>query len=86
LDADVANTSLFYKNLPSVSLEANCAEVSNFTALLQGLNKTIDQFQSYLLQNGGWYDNTDDCTESDASSYYIRLFYLRYRFHQRVIV
>jgi len=44
----------------------------NSTNHILKLNKIIDQFQTYLSQNGGWYDNTN------SSSYSIQLSYSDY--------
>ena len=55
---------------------------TNCTNHILKLNRIIDQFQSYLPQNGGWYDNTDNlyptCPEPDTSSYSIQLSYSDY--------
>jgi len=46
------------------------------------LNRMIDEFQSSLPQNGGWFNDTDNlyptCTEHDTSSYSIQLSYNDY--------
>ena len=46
------------------------------------LNRMIDEFQSSLPQNGGWFNDTDNLyptsTEPDTSSYSIRLSYSNY--------
>ena len=51
-------------------------EKTSCTNHILKLNRIIDQFQSYLPQNGGWYDNTYSVPNS--SSYYIQLSYSDY--------
>jgi hypothetical protein len=50
---------------------------TNCTNHILKLNRIIDEFQSSLPQNGGWYDNTDNLyhtyIEPDTGSYSIRL-------------
>jgi len=51
-------------------------EKTNRTNHILKLDRTIDLFQSYLPQNGGWYDNT--YPEPNSSSYSIQLSYSDY--------
>jgi hypothetical protein len=51
-------------------------EKINCTNNILKLNRIIVEFQSYLPQNGGWYDNT--YSEPNSSSYSIQLSYSDY--------
>ena len=64
--------------------EVNMLEMEKWKSTNQilKLNRMIDEFQSSLPQNGGWYDNTDNLyptyKEPDTSSYSIQLSYSDY--------